>query len=87
MDALDAVIFDFDGVVVDSEPVHFEGFRAVPVRLRYEHSSYRTSVQGVEPGGELMRVLDTRLRPVELPPAGLVWTLPGLAGQQRPANH
>jgi beta-phosphoglucomutase len=26
---LDAIIFDFDGVIVDSEPVHFECFRAV----------------------------------------------------------
>ncbi len=26
---MDAVIFDFDGVVVDSEPVHFAGFRDV----------------------------------------------------------
>jgi putative ABC transport system permease protein len=53
---------------------YVEGFRAVPVRLRFEHRSYRTAVQGVEPGGELMRVLDMRLQPVALPPAGLVLT-------------
>jgi len=26
---LDALIFDFDGIVVDSEPIHLKGFRAV----------------------------------------------------------
>jgi beta-phosphoglucomutase len=31
--AMDAVIFDFDGVVVDSEPVHFAGFRDVLATL------------------------------------------------------
>lgn len=30
---MDAVIFDFDGVVVDSEPVHFAGFRDVMATL------------------------------------------------------
>lgn len=26
---MDAILFDFDGIVIDSEPVHFEGFRQV----------------------------------------------------------
>ena len=26
---LSAVVFDFDGVIADSEPLHFEGFRRV----------------------------------------------------------
>ncbi len=30
---LNAVIFDFDGVIVDSEPLHFEGFRRVLQRV------------------------------------------------------
>ena len=29
MAQLEAVIFDFDGVIVDSEPIHYEGFRQV----------------------------------------------------------
>jgi len=33
---MDAVIFDFDGVVVDSEPVHFAGFRDVLATLGLE---------------------------------------------------
>ncbi len=51
-----------------------EGFRSVPVRLRFGHRVYRTQIQGVPPGGDLYRLLDARLRPVTLPPAGLVIT-------------
>ncbi len=51
-----------------------EGFRAVPARLVHGHRSYRTSVEGVEPGAELQRVLDMSLRPVPIPAAGVVLT-------------
>jgi putative ABC transport system permease protein len=44
--------------------VHVEGFRSVPARLVHGHRSYRTAVTGLEPGGELQRVLDTALQPV-----------------------
>ncbi|MDH3450104.1 MAG: ABC transporter permease, partial [Gammaproteobacteria bacterium] len=37
---------------------HVEGFREVPARLQYEHRFYRSSVQGIEAGGKLMRLLD-----------------------------
>ncbi len=53
---------------------HVEGYRAVAVRLRYEHRSYRTSVQGIDPDGTLMRLLDTRLERIDLPPEGVVLT-------------
>lgn len=53
---------------------HAEGFRAVPVRLRFEHRSYRTNLQGVEPDGSLMRLLDGELRPIPLPEHGVVLT-------------
>ena len=53
---------------------HGEPFRAVPARLRFRHRSYRTAVQGIEPGGDLQRVLNTELRPVDLPPSGIVLT-------------
>ena len=33
MSKIKAIIFDFDGVVVDSEPVHFAGFRDVLATL------------------------------------------------------
>jgi putative ABC transport system permease protein len=51
-----------------------EGFRAVPVRLRVGHRTYRTSILGVSPGGDLYRTLDPQLKPVEPPEEGLVLT-------------
>ncbi len=51
-----------------------EGFRSVPVRLRFEHRFYRTAVEGIEPGGNLMRLLDTRLQVIDLPQDGVVLT-------------
>ncbi|MEJ2191714.1 MAG: FtsX-like permease family protein [Nitrospirota bacterium] len=51
-----------------------EPFRSVPARLRFEHRSYRTSVQGFEPGGTLHRLLDRSLEPFELPPRGILLT-------------
>jgi putative ABC transport system permease protein len=53
---------------------HAEGFRAVPVRLRHGHRSYRTALQGVDPEGALHRLLDRDLERIELPPEGLVLT-------------
>ncbi|MFO7594390.1 MAG: FtsX-like permease family protein [Pseudomonadota bacterium] len=53
---------------------HVEPYRTLAVRMRFEHRTYRTSLEGVQPGGDLMRVLDTRLRPVDLPPEGVVLT-------------
>ena len=51
---------------------HVEVFRSVPVRLRFEHRSYRTQIQAFESASVLKRVLDLELRPVELPPEGVV---------------
>ncbi len=53
---------------------HCEVFRSVPARFRFEHRSYRTSIQGIERGTSLHRLLDTDLRPVSLPPEGIVLT-------------
>jgi putative ABC transport system permease protein len=53
---------------------HAEGFRAVPARLVHGHRSYRTTVDGVEPGGELQRILDAALVPVTIPAEGVVLT-------------
>jgi putative ABC transport system permease protein len=53
---------------------HVEGFRSVPARLVHGHRSYRTAVDGIEPGGELHRVLDAALKPVAIPPEGVVLT-------------
>lgn len=49
-----------------------EAYRAVSVRLHHEHYNYRTYIQGFEPGGEIRRVVNTDLQPVEIPPSGIV---------------
>ena len=51
-----------------------EPFRAVPVRLRFQHRSYRTSISGLDTGGELHRLIDTELKPVEVLSSGIVLT-------------
>jgi putative ABC transport system permease protein len=51
-----------------------EGFRSVPVRLRFGHRSYRTSIQGIETGSLLHLPLDMNLKPLDLPPDGIVLT-------------
>lgn len=51
-----------------------EGYRSVPVRLRVGQRTYRTEIRGLPARGDLYRLLDADLRPVDLPPAGLVVT-------------
>jgi putative ABC transport system permease protein len=51
-----------------------ESFRYVPANLKFEHRSYRSSVQGIETDGELMRLLDSDLEPISLPAEGVVLT-------------
>jgi putative ABC transport system permease protein len=59
-----------------------EPFRAVPARLRFEHRSYRTAIQGLQPGGRLKRLLNRKLETITLPQSGLVLTdyLGGILG-------
>ncbi len=61
---------------------YVEVFRSVPVRMRYRHHSYRTSVLGMEPGNRLHLLLDMDLKPVVLPTSGIVLTdyLGGILG-------
>ena len=49
-----------------------EPFRMVPVRLVHGHREKRMALTGVDPGGELRRLLDADGRIVPLPPDGLV---------------
>ena len=49
-----------------------EPYREVPARLRIGHRSRRVGVLGLPPDGELRRPVDQQLRPVILPPEGLV---------------
>jgi putative ABC transport system permease protein len=52
--------------------VRSEAFRAVPVRLRFNHRQRRLALLGIERGSELRRLLDVRLREVEVPPDGII---------------
>lgn len=51
-----------------------EPFRAIAVRLRFEHRSRRVELRGLRAGAELHRLIDAKLAPVRVPPAGLVLT-------------
>jgi putative ABC transport system permease protein len=51
-----------------------EPFRAVPARLRFEHRTYRIALTGLEPGGELRRLINRKQHTVYLPPNGVVLT-------------
>ncbi|MCB0719489.1 MAG: FtsX-like permease family protein [Bacteroidetes bacterium] len=57
-----------------------EPFRAVSVKLRNENVTYRTSVQGIKPDGDLFQLLNTKLNVVEVPPEGLL--LPPFLGKR-----
>jgi len=49
-----------------------EPFRIVPATLSFEHRSRRTEITGLPEASDLHRLIDRRLRPVSLPPDGLV---------------
>ena len=51
-----------------------EPFRSVPVRLRFEHRSRRIDLTGLPPDGELRRLVDEKLRRVQLPAGGVLLT-------------
>jgi putative ABC transport system permease protein len=53
---------------------HAEGYRLTPVQLTHGHRSYRTAVQGIEPGGSMLQLLDADLHPIDLPPEGIILT-------------
>ncbi len=52
--------------------VRAEPSRAVPVRLRHGVREERTALRGLGAGAELRRPIDRRLRPVPLPPTGIL---------------
>ncbi len=54
--------------------LHAEGYRSVAVRLRAGHRSRRTALLGLDRTGELRRLIGRDLRPVALPPEGVVLT-------------
>lgn len=51
-----------------------EGFRNVAAKLKFEHRSYRTTVNGVSSQSKLMRLLDKDLNEITLPAEGAIIT-------------
>jgi putative ABC transport system permease protein len=51
-----------------------EPFRAVPVRLRFAHRTRRVALMGLEPTAELHQMIGRDLRPMEVPPDGVLLT-------------
>jgi putative ABC transport system permease protein len=51
-----------------------EPYREAPARLRAGHRSKRIGILGLDPGGELRRLIDQKLEAVPLSPNGLVLT-------------
>lgn len=64
-----AAFFDLQHLpgVIRTEP-----FRAVPVRLRFEHRSRRVGILGLPNGNELRRLVDRNRNVITLPSEGLV---------------
>jgi putative ABC transport system permease protein len=62
-----------------------EGFRSVPVKLRFRHRWRQAAVLGLPAAPRLNRILDADTRPVTLPPQGLVMsrTLADILGADR----
>jgi beta-phosphoglucomutase len=56
---LSAVVFDFDGVIADSEPLHFEGFRRVLARqgVALSKSDYYARYLGYDDAGAFRAAL------------------------------
>ncbi|MBD3674095.1 MAG: FtsX-like permease family protein [Planctomycetaceae bacterium] len=52
--------------------MHAEAFRQVPVRLRYRTLEKELSLTGIEPDGELFRIMNADAKPVPLPPEGVI---------------
>lgn len=60
---LQAIIFDFDGVVVDSEPAHFAAFLAVmrPLGYTFDYDDYQRDIIGYDDRDALHFMLTQKL--------------------------
>src|SRR3954470_12575719 len=64
MAAFDAIFFDFDGVLIDSEPVHWACWAEVlaPLGVILEWDFYRDSCIGID-DREMLKTMATRANP------------------------
>ncbi len=67
--ALDAILFDFDGVIVDSEPLHLRGFQEVlrPMGIELTERRYYEKYLGYDDRGCLEALYDDLGRPIPGP--------------------
>jgi len=66
LNAMRAVIFDFDGVIADTEPLHFEGLRRTLAEIRIDltEADYYTNYLGFDDRGCILEALQVNQRPV-----------------------
>ena len=70
MDTLSAIIFDFDGVIADTEPLHFAGFRQTlaEIGISLTEPDYYANYLGYDDRGCFIAALTENHRPTD-PPA------------------
>jgi HAD superfamily hydrolase (TIGR01509 family) len=64
---LEAIVFDFDGVLVDSEPLHFRAFQelAGPLGVSLDYSRYLQTYIGFDDRDALRHMLTGRAEPLD----------------------
>src|SRR6267142_53213 len=64
-----AVVFDFDGVIVDSEPLHFQALREslLPEGIALSRDEYYARYLAFDDRGAIRRVLEDRGMAAEMP--------------------
>jgi HAD superfamily hydrolase (TIGR01509 family) len=67
MAALTAIISDFDGVIADTEPLHFAGFRQTleEIGISLTESDYYANYLGYDDRGCFIAALSTHQRPID----------------------
>ncbi len=69
MDTLTAILFDFDGVIADTEPLHFAGFRQTlaEIGISLAQSDYYANYLGYDDRGCFIAALTAHQRPIDPP--------------------
>jgi beta-phosphoglucomutase-like phosphatase (HAD superfamily) len=67
MYTLSAIIFDFDGVIADTEPLHFAGFRQTlaEIGINLTESDYYANYLGYDDRGCFIAALTAHQRPAD----------------------
>lgn len=67
MNTLAAIIFDFDGIIADSEPLHFAGFRLTlaEIGISLTESDYYANYLGYDDRGCFIAALTAHQRPAD----------------------